>query len=74
MIKYTDLKQFQYDFEQKIIDYFKELEEAIDESDLSDKTRNYLVELMYKDENRVFGFVEERIDRFCEILGDKENE
>lgn len=67
-----DLKQFEYDFEQKQIDYFEELEQAINELDLSDKTKQYLIDLMYKDNNRVFGFVEKTIDKFCEILGDKE--
>ena len=67
-IKYTDLKQFEYDYEQKQIDYFNELEEAINEVDLSNETKQHLIELMYKDINILFGFVEEKIDNFCDML------
>lgn len=67
-IKYTDLKQFQYDYEQKQIDYFKELEDAINEVDLSDETKQHLIDLMYKDINILFGFVEEKVDNFCDML------
>ena len=64
----VDLKQFQYDYEQKQIDYFEELKQAIEEVDLSKETKEYLIELMYKDINRLFGFVEEKIDKLCELL------
>lgn len=67
-IKDNDLKQFEYDYEQKQIDYFNELEEAINEVDLSDETKQHLIELMYKDINILFGFVEERINSFCDML------
>ena len=55
-----ELDKFVSDFEKKQIDYFKELEEAIEEVDLSKETKEHLIEIMYKDENRVFGFVEKK--------------
>ena len=51
--------EFVIEFEKKQIDYFKELEEAINEVDLSEETKQHLIEIMYKDENILFGFVEE---------------
>lgn len=60
-----ELDKFVSDFEKKQIDYFKELEEAIEEVDLSKETKEHLIEIMYKDENRVFGFVEEKCASYC---------
>ena len=60
-----ELDKFVCDFEKKQIDYFKELEEAIEEVDLSKETKEHLIEIMYKDENRVFGFVEEKCASYC---------
>jgi hypothetical protein len=54
------LKQFVIDFEKKIGDYFEELEQEINEVDLSDKTKEHLIAIMNKDCNRTFGFVEEK--------------
>lgn len=70
-----ELDKFVCDFEKKQIDYFKELEQAIDEVDLSKETKEHLIDLMYKDENMVFGFVEQKCASYCRlrILGsDKE--
>ena len=60
-----ELDKFVSDFEKKQIDYFKELEEAIEEVDLSKETKEHLIELMYKDENMIFGFVEEKCASYC---------
>ena len=60
-----ELDKFVSDFEKKQIDYFKELEEAIEEVDLSKETKEHLIEIMYKDENRIFGFVEEKCASYC---------
>ena len=54
------LNQFIIDFEDKISIYFDELEEAINEVDLSNETKKHLIAIMNKDCNRVFGFVEEK--------------
>lgn len=60
-----ELDKFVSDFEKKQMDYFKELEEAIEEVDLSKETKEHLIEIMYKDENRVFGIVEEKCASYC---------
>lgn len=73
-MKKEDLRQFQYDYEEKQYVCFDELEGLINEVDLSDKTKQWLIDIMYKDINRLFGFVEERINNLVEILGDKEND
>ena len=54
------LNQFIIYFEDKISIYFDELEEAINEVDLSNETKKHLIAIMNKDCNRVFGFVEEK--------------
>lgn len=61
-----ELQQFQYDFEKQEAEVFNELEQAINELDLSDKTKEYLIDLMNKDVNIVFGIVEDKIQELKE--------
>ena len=61
-----ELQQFQYDFEKEEAEVFNELEQAINELDLSDKTKEYLIDLMNKDVNIVFGIVENKIQELKE--------
>jgi hypothetical protein len=68
-----ELDKFVSDFDKKQIEYFKELEEAIEEVDLSKETKEHLIDLMYKDENMTFGFVEQKCASYCRLKGsDKE--
>ena len=55
-----ELLQFLIEFEKKQALYFDELEQAINEVDLSNETKEHLIALMNKDCNRVFGFVEKK--------------
>lgn len=69
-----ELQQFQYDFEKQEAEVFNELEQAINELDLTDKTKEYLIdktkeyliELMNKDVIIVFGIVEDKIQELKE--------
>ena len=57
--KTHDRDKFVADFEKELPIPFNELENAINDLDLKDETKQYLSDLLTKDENILFGFVEE---------------